>query len=143
MGARSFHDDIKWSRGISPVSEGGDSALVSQIVDTADFASTEFLILTGSLADSDATFTLLIEDGDVSNLDDNAAVADANLVGTEAAGNGSFTFAEDDIAIKIGYIGPKRYVRATITPANNGSAALLAGGWLQSAARIQQTAQQV
>ena len=39
-------------------------------------------------------------------------------------------FADDNKAFKIGYIGPKRYVRVTITPANNTGNAFIAGGWL-------------
>lgn len=115
---RDLHNHIKVSRAISPVNAGsGDTAIVSQIIDTKGFESLEFLIATGSLADADATFTVLVEDGDVSTLTDNAAVADANLLGTEA--EASFTFGDDNEVRKIGYRGNKRYVRLTITPANN------------------------
>ncbi len=48
---------------------------------------------------------------------DAAAVADTNLLGTEALAG--FTFADDDEVRKIGYMGHKRYVRLTITPASN------------------------
>jgi hypothetical protein len=97
---------------------------VSQIIDRQGFDALEFLILSGSLADADVTFTALVEEGDAANLSDAAAVADADLLGTETAA--SFTFSDDDKVFKIGYRGSKRYVRLTITPANNASAALLA-----------------
>lgn len=97
------------------------TAVVSGIVDKQGYDSLEFVIATGTLADADATFTCLVEDGDDSGLSDAAAVADTYLLGTEA--EASFTFAEDASAFKIGYVGPKRYVRCTITPAaNTGSA---------------------
>ena len=114
---RDLHNNVKISRALSPVTITDDTAQVSEIIDTRGFDSLEFAIATGTLADADATFTVLVEDGDDSGLSDNAAVADAELLGTEA--DASFTFAEDDSVFKIGYVGSKRYVRLTITPANN------------------------
>jgi len=116
-------NNINPVRALSPASVADNTAQVSQIIDTQGFGSLTFLIASGSLADADATFTVLVEDGDDSGLSDNAAVADAQLLGTEALA--SFTFAEDDSTFKIGYLGSKRYVRLTITPAANASAALL------------------
>ena len=132
----ALHDNIKVSRGLSPVVAGTDNtAYVSQIIDTANFQHTEFIILIGANTDADATFTVLFEDGDASNLSDNAAVADAYLLGTEAAA--SFTFTNDNETRKIGYIGAKRYCRVTITPANNGAGNIyIAGAWLQAGARV-------
>lgn len=119
--------DLK--RAISPVSVADNTAQVSQILDMQGCSAATLAILTGSLADADATFTVLVEHGDESDLSDAAAVADAELVGTEALA--SFTFADDDACRKIGYVGPKRYVRATVTPANNASAGLLAAVWIR------------
>jgi len=131
-----LHNSIKVSRGLSPVAAGTDNtAYVSQIIDTANFAATEFLILIGANTDADATFTVLVEDGDNASLTDNAAVADAYLLGTEALA--SFDYSDDNETRKIGYIGAKRYVRVTITPANNGAGNIyIAGCWLQSGARV-------
>jgi hypothetical protein len=120
---KDLHNNVKVSRAISPVSVADNTAQVSQIIDTQGFESLEFAIATGSLADADATFTVLVEEGDASDLADAAAVADADLLGTEA--DASFTFADDDSAFKIGYSGDKRYVRLTITPASNASAAVM------------------
>ena len=133
---RDMHNCIKVSRGLSPVAAGTDNtAYVSEIIDTANFDATEFLILIGANTDADATFTVLVEDGAAANLSDNAAVADAYLLGTEAGA--SFTYANDNETRKIGYIGPKRYVRVTITPANNGAGNIyIAGCWLQCGARV-------
>lgn len=122
---KDLHNNIKVSRAISPAVGTDNTAFVSQIIDRQGYESLEFLIATGSLADADATFTVLVEDGDASDLSDNAAVADTGLLGTEAAA--SFTYANDDSVKKIGYCGNKRYVRLTITPANNtGNAAISA-----------------
>lgn len=110
-------------RVISPVSVADNTAQVGQIIDRMGFHALTYIIQTGSLADADATFTVLLEEGATANLADAAAVADSDLIGTEALA--SFTFAEDDKTRKLGYKGSKRYTRLTITPANNASAALI------------------
>lgn len=102
-----------------------NTAQVSQIIDTAGFESLMLALITGTLSDADATFTVLVEDGNASNLSDAAAVADKFLIGTEAGA--SFTFADDGETRKIGYIGDKRYVRVTVTPANNTGNLFMAG----------------
>lgn len=82
--------------------------------DRAGFESVEFLVALGTIADADATLTALVEDSD-----DNstwAAVADDFLLGVEAMG---LDFADDLATAKIGYVGGKRYVRITVTPAAN------------------------
>lgn len=110
-----MHNNMLVERSISPQNETGNSALVGQVHDLENCTAFEWVIALGSLADSDATYTVLIEDSatDFSG----ANVADAHLLGTEAGA--SFTFAADNGKRKIGYIGPQRYVRMTITPASN------------------------
>lgn len=117
------HHKFEARRALSPVSVADTTAQVSQIIDLQAAGSLEFVIATGSLADADATFTVLVEHGNDSGLSDAAAVPDAELLGTEAGA--SFIFSDDDAVRTIGYIGSKRYVRLTITPAANASAALL------------------
>lgn len=132
---RDLHDNLQFSRGLSPVGvqTNADTPFVSQIIDTANFNSTEFVILTGVNTDADATFTTLVEDGNVSTLSDNVAVPDSCLLGTEV--QASFNYADDNKVFKIGYIGPKRYVRVTVTPSGNNSGdALIAGVWVQGGA---------
>lgn len=129
MASRDLHNNIHPVPGIAPAAPITDNAaFVSAIVDTKGYESVEFVILTGSLADADATFTVLVEDGAQANLSDAAAVADTFLLGTEALA--SFTFADDNKVRKIGYVGGKRYVRVTVTPANNTGNAFVAGVWL-------------
>lgn len=118
-----LHNNMHVKRALSPVSVADTTAQVSEIIDRQGFGSLEFVIATGSIADADATFTVLVEDGDAANLSDAAAVADADLLGTEALAG--FQFDDDNEVRKIGYKGIKRYVRLTITPVANASAALL------------------
>lgn len=131
---RDLHNNLKFTRAISPQSVSDNTALVSAIIDTLGYDSLEFAIITGSLADADATFTVLVEDGDNNALSDNAAVADAQLLGLET--DASFIFSDDNITKKIGYRGSKRYVRLTITPAANASAALISAVAVQGHASM-------
>jgi len=115
---REFFNSTKTARAISPVTGAGDNnPQVSQIIDRKGYESLLFEIATGTLADADATFTVLVEHGDDPALADAAAVTDQDLLGTEVLA--SFAFGDDDEIRKIGYKGSKRYVRLTITPAAN------------------------
>lgn len=130
-----LHNNISVRRAISPVATAAnDTPVVSQIVDRQGFDSLELVILTGAIPDADATFAVLIEDGETPTLTDNVAVADEFLIGTEALAG--FQFDDDNETRKIGYKGIKRYVRATITPANNTGATLIAAAWLLSTPRV-------
>jgi hypothetical protein len=103
-----------------------NTAQVSAVCDRLGYGSLMLALVTGTLSDADATFTVLIEDSDDNSTF--AAVDDAYLNGTEALA--SFTFADDGEARKVGYTGIKRYVRATVTPANNTGNLFLAGNWI-------------
>lgn len=122
---KDLMNNIQVKRVLSPVATPADNtAQVGEIVDRQGFESLTYVILTGALPDADATFTTLLEEGDAANLSDAAAVADADLIGTEALA--SFLFSDDNKCFKLGYKGNKRYTRLTITPAANASASLLA-----------------
>lgn len=129
---RDLHNAIKVSRAISPYVATDNTAAVSQIIDMAGYNSVEFIVATGTLADADATFTALLEDGNNSALSDNAAVTTAagGLIGSLP----SFVFSDDDKVFKVGYNGPKRYLRLTITPALNTGNAAIAAVCVQSGA---------
>lgn len=119
---QDLHSNINVKRVLSPVSVADNTAQVGQVVDRQGFESVTYLIASGSLADADATFTTLLEESDASG-SGYAAVADVDLIGTEALA--SFIFSDDDKVFKLGYRGNKRYTRLTITPGANASAALL------------------
>ncbi len=120
---RDLHNNIHPLRALSPVSVADTTAQVCQIIDRQGYQSLEYVISTGSIADADATFTVLLEESDDSGMSGANAVADADLLGTEALA--AFQFDDDNETRKLGYIGKKRYTRMTITPVANASAALL------------------
>ena len=130
---RDGTNTVMVKRGISPAVIANNTARVSQIVDRLGYEWLIADIVTGTLVDADATFTVLVEDGNDSGLSDAAAVVDAELVsqtvGTAPEAAASFTFAADNNVRKIEYIGLKRYVRLTITPATNTGNALFGMVW--------------
>lgn len=114
-----IYNTLQEKQVLAPAAITDNTARVGSVVDLIGFDAVKFSISTGALADADATFTVLVEDSD-----DNvifAPVADDFLLGTEA--EASFTFADDNKQRSIGYNGSKRYVRLTITPANNSGSA--------------------
>ncbi|MBP7704193.1 MAG: hypothetical protein KA105_02770 [Caulobacter sp.] len=127
MASRDLHNNVHTVPLITPVAARTDNtAIVSAIIDTAGYESCELVLVTGANTDANATFAVLVEDGDNSALSDNAAVADAQLLGTEALAG--FTYSDDGECRKIGYVGPKRYVRVTVTPTGNDSGNIFIAG---------------
>jgi hypothetical protein len=120
---RDIFNNVKVATLWDPIDLGtGNTPKVSEIIDLQGFNSCLIHLAFGSIADTDATFTVLVEDGDNSALSDNAAVADAYLNGTELGATP--LFSNDNTGFKIGYTGPKRYLRLTLTPAANTGAIL-------------------
>lgn len=104
----------------------GTTPLVGAVIDKQGFESLAYAIVTGTLSDADATYTVLLEESDAGDMSNANAVADADLIGTEAAAG--FIFSDDGVTRKIGYVGHKRYTRLTITPAgaNSGNSPIAA-----------------
>lgn len=127
MASRDLHNNLHTVPLIAPVAARTDNtAVVSAIIDTYGYEGCELILITGTNTDTNATFAVLVEDGDNSGLSDNAAVADAQLLGTEALAG--FTYADDVETRKIGYVGNKRYVRVTVTPSGNDSGNIFIAG---------------
>ena len=121
-------NQIQVKRVLSPVSVADNTAQVGQVIDRAGYESLTYIIATGSIADADATFTVLLEECDTSG-GTYTAVADADMIsqtsGTAPETAAAFQFDDDNEVRKIGYIGNKEFTRLTITPVNNASAAVI------------------
>ena len=126
---RDLMNCLDFKRGLSPAAAvTNNTAFVSQIFDTRGSSGAMFAILTGSLADTDATFTVLAEESDDSGMSGQTAVADANLLGTEVLATP--LFSSDNKVFKLGFVDTKRYLRVTITPADNTGDVYIAGVWI-------------
>jgi hypothetical protein len=120
---KDLFNNIHPLRAISPVSVADNTAVVSEIIDRQGYESMTFVIATGSVADADATFAVTMTESDASDMSGSNAVASKDLLGTLALAG--FQFDDDNETRKVGYTGAKRYVRLTITPSANASAALI------------------
>src|SRR4051812_33710971 len=114
---RDTYHSLKFVTAIAPVTVTDNSPIVGAIINHANFQSLTYAIQAGTLADADATFAVLLEHGDAADLSDAVPVPDENLIGTEALAG--FTFANDAVTRKLGYIGDMGFTRLTITPTGN------------------------
>lgn len=131
-----LHHGTKYTVAIAPAAATTDNtAWTTSILDTTGFERNELIIITGSLADADATFAVTMAESADSGMSGSNAVAAADLLGTLAAAG--FTYAADSSTRKVGYKGAKRYIQGTITPTGNSGNAFVAALWAQSGARVQ------
>lgn len=116
---------------IAPVAARTDNtAITSATLDLQGCGSASLVILTGTNTDANATFTLVINESDDSGMSGSNAVADGDLIGTEALA--SFDYADDGLTFWVGYKGSKRYINAVLTPAGNDSGNIfLSAIWLK------------
>jgi hypothetical protein len=105
-----------------------DTAQVSTILDTLGYGSACLAFTTGTDADANMTVTTLLEESNDSGMSGATAVADKDMIGTEALA--SYGFADDAECRKLGYIGNMRYIRATLTPSGNTGDLFVGGMWV-------------
>lgn len=110
MKSTDLHNQISISAGIALTAVADGEDVAGNIIDMQGCDALEFIFQVGAY--TDGSVTPLIEEGDDSGLSDAAAVADIDLLGTENAAALSAAGVS-----KIGYIGNKRYVRATAVTA--------------------------
>lgn len=127
MASRDLHNRLHFVPLIVPVAARTDNtAIVSAIIDLQGYESCEFVLVTGTNTDTNATFAVTVDEGDAANLSDAVAVTNAKLIGTLA--EAGFIFSDDNECRKLGYIGSKRYVRLTVTPSGNDSGNIFIAG---------------
>jgi hypothetical protein len=107
MASVDLKNDIGIEVGVDIQAISSDTTTAGNEIDTQGFESITFLQATGAY--TDGNYTLLIEDTDTAG-SGYAAVADDFLIGTEAA----TVLSAVNAASRIGYVGKKRYVRASI-----------------------------
>jgi hypothetical protein len=115
-----------------------DTAQVSTILDTLGYGSACLAFVTGTDADANMTVTALLEESADSGMSGATAVADKDMIGTEALA--SYGFADDAECRKLGYIGNLRYIRATLTPSGNTGDLFVGGMWVLGHPNSAQTA---
>lgn len=114
---RDLMNNINPLTAISPVVVTDNTAQKSAAIDVRQAKSVTFVILLGTLSDADTTVAVVVKEGSTTTQTSHTAVADANLLGTEALAG--FQFDDDGESRKIGYVGDADYVSIELTPSNN------------------------
>jgi len=120
MAKQDLYNNVKVIRAIDYTAvTSGNTTTAGDVIDTAGFESVTFVF--EMHGQTDGTYTPIIEDADESAFNvTNAAVADAFLLGTEAGAAFTDNASDNDVS-KVGYIGKKRYVRASVVQAGGTS----------------------
>lgn len=122
---KDLKNDIAVEVALNPQAITTDTTTDGNAIDLQDYESCTFTFFTGTVTDGD--YTPVIEESDTGDFSgEETAVADADLIGTEA--NVAFADNDDDNKVgTIGYIGDKRYVRFTVVSTNTSSGAAVIG----------------
>lgn len=129
MPQMDMHNNIRAVRSIAPVA----GAATGKVVDRLGYQSVEIVLSYGTVTATNATITPVIKEGDATGT--MTSVADANLLGTEAAAGiaaGTRTSGSTkNVAKRVGYNGIKRYVSVdtlqTVTAAVINGATVILG----------------
>jgi hypothetical protein len=115
---KDLHDNVKAVRSIAPVAVGvTGTGTTGKAVDRSGYNSVEIIASYGSITATNAVFTLTVKEGDATG--SMTSVADADLIGTEllagvAAAASRTSGVSKNVTKRIGYIGSKKYVSASI-----------------------------
>lgn len=113
MSVKDLHNNVFATIAVKTTTVTTDTTTAAtNNVDMQGFNAVEFFLQMGVITDGD--YALVLTESDTSG-SGYTAVADADLLGTEPA----FTTNTDDNSVgRVGYIGSKRYLRATVVSTN-------------------------
>ena len=113
-----------------------DTTTDGAAIDTKGYQSVTFVLQSATL--TDGTYTPVIEESDTGDFSgEENAVADADLLGTEAAA--AFAAADDNEVRRIGYVGNKRYVRLTLVSTSTSTGGTLGAVAILGHPEVQET----
>jgi hypothetical protein len=121
----------------------GTTPAKGNIVDLLGFNSATLFLVSGAVTDAGtaAGYAFEIQESDTTADAAFTAVADSDLIGTEAALTVTDDAADSTATGVIGYVGSKRYVRVVAT-GTSGTNASVAGSWALENPYIQPAADQ-
>ena len=117
-----MYNNVKSEYSIYPAALGAGAKTGDAIVDLQGFEGAQIICFCGVIT-VDMTFQLM--EGDESDLSDAAAVADADLLGTEP----TLESDTDNLVGEFGYIGSKRYLRVDTTVGTGIGGAIICKGF--------------
>jgi hypothetical protein len=121
---QDLYNEIKLKPALNIQTIATNTTTAGNIIDTQGFESLTFAFFMGTLTDGD--YTVLLEEGDASNLSGSNVVADGDMI-PESGGEASASFTadgDDNKVSKLAYKGTKRYVRLSIVSTSTSSGAV-------------------
>lgn len=116
-----LHHQVKAAVALDSQTISTDTTTNGNVIDTLDFESLEFLVLSGAI--TDGTYTLLLEESDeVTFGGEETAVPADQILGDTV----DFVAADDDAVRRIGSIGKKRFQRLSIVSTGTTSGGVFA-----------------
>jgi hypothetical protein len=117
MAIKDLHNNMSVVRTIAPVAVGvTGTGVAGKPVDTFGFQGVEIIASYGAIVSAAAVFTLTVKEGDATGA--MTSVADTDLIGSEVTAGIPAAARVDgttmNVTKRVGYIGTKRYVSASI-----------------------------
>jgi hypothetical protein len=124
MTIRDMHDNVRTKTGIKAGAFASAAGQAGKIIDRQGYGGVEFVFAYGEITSSAATIPVVIKEGLVTTT--LTSVADADLLGTELlagiAAGARTSGTGKNVTKRIGYIGQKRYVQASLGAATTSAA---------------------
>ena len=125
----NLHDIIKQRSVIAPIAIGANGTKAGNVIDRLEYGGVEFIASFGNVTTTGTECTLVIMEGHVTGVMTSAA--DIDLLGTEylaglRAATPRTSGVSKNVAKRVGYRGPLRYLRADLITAGATSAACVA-----------------
>ena len=114
-----LHNNVRAKVVVEPIAVGTTgTGQTGSVIDTQGYGGVEFVCSYGAITATDAVFTVVVTEGDVTGT--MTSVADADLLGTELlAGVAAIATRVDGssekVTKRVGYKGGKRYVQANVS----------------------------
>jgi hypothetical protein len=116
---KDIHTKMTATRVISPVAIGTTgTGKTGAVIDRAGYDAVEFIVDYGTVTATNAVFTPVMKEGDVTGT--LTSVADADMLGTEllaglAAAASRTSGVSKNVSKRVGYKGNKRYVNLSVS----------------------------
>lgn len=126
---KDLHSNMRTKTVIKAGANASAAGQAGKIIDRQGFGGVEFIFNYGEITATDATIAVVVKDGDTTGA--LTSVADSQLLGTEALAGIAATTprasgVSKNVTKRLGYIGNKRYVQASLGTATVSAAVKVA-----------------
>jgi hypothetical protein len=116
MTIRDLHANVRTKTVIKAGANASAAGQAGKIIDRQGYGGVEFVFAYGEITATDATIPVVVKDGETTSA--LASVADAYLLGTEllagVAAGARTSGVGKNVTKRLGYVGTKRYVQASL-----------------------------